>query len=352
MHNPSSALIAALAMIAIIGAAMLRSAPAPEAELVYAVTQHTPESMGTATPAEPDTSSAAQPEGVNTPTRTPTPINVGNFVWDDLDQDGQQDAGEPGIAGVTVQLWNDAKNNLFASTQTNINGNYTLVAPTPGNYRVRVLLPSGLDTFSPPDLAGGDDTDDSDIQPSGTNAGFTDIYVFGSNLISITSIDAGIIVYRPPTPTRTPTPINIGNFVWNDLDADGIQDPGEPGVPYVTVQLWNAARTQLIAQATTNTNGNYTLVAPVPGDYRVRVLLPSGASFSLKDQGAEETKDSDINAQVLSLAFGFTDAFTIASNVISTTIYDAGLRNVPPPPTVTPNPSGGASIVYLPLTIR
>jgi SdrD B-like domain len=352
MYNPFSALIAVLAMIVLMSAALLRSAPAPEAELVYVVAQQTQDTVGTATAADPDTSSAAQPDGVNTPTRTPTPINVGNFVWDDLDQDGRQDAGEPGIAGVTVQLWNDAKNNLIDSTQTNSNGNYTLVAPTPGNYRVRVVLPSILDTFSPRDLAGGDDTDDSDIYPSGSNLGFTDIYVFASNLISITSIDAGIIVYRPPTPTRTPTPINIGNFVWNDLDADGVQDPGEPGVPYVTVQLWNAARTQLISQATTNINGNYTLVAPVPGDYRVRVILPSGASFSLKDQGVDDLKDSDINALLLSSTYGFTDAFTIASNVISTTIYDAGMRNVPPPPTVTPNPSGSGSTLYLPLIVQ
>jgi len=34
-----------------------------------------------------------------------TGINAGNFVWDDLDQDGKQDAGEPGIAGVQVLLW-------------------------------------------------------------------------------------------------------------------------------------------------------------------------------------------------------------------------------------------------------
>ncbi len=33
----------------------------------------------------------------------PTPINVGNFVWNDIDADGIQDANEPGIAGVVVQ---------------------------------------------------------------------------------------------------------------------------------------------------------------------------------------------------------------------------------------------------------
>ena len=43
----------------------------------------------------------------------------------------------------------------------------------------------------------------------------------------------------PPmaTATRTPTPVNIGNFIWDDLDSDGIQDVGEPGLPGITVQL-------------------------------------------------------------------------------------------------------------------
>jgi hypothetical protein len=274
---------------------------------------------------------------LNTPTRTPTPINVGNFVWDDLDQDGRQDAGEPGLSGVTVQLWNAAKTNFIGQTTTNSNGNYTLVAPTPGDYRVRVLLPNpNLDQFSPKDYndgAASPDLRDSDINPSGTNSGFTDIYTFGSNLISITSIDGGIIVYRPPTPTRTPTPINIGNFVWHDLDGDGVQDAGEPGVGGVTVQLWNAAKNDLIASTTTNANGNYTVVAPIPGDYRIRVLAPSGASFALKDQGADTT-DSDINR--IGPDTGFTDAFNIASNVISITTKDAGLINVQATPTFTP----------------
>ena len=270
---------------------------------------------------------------INTPTRTPTPINVGNFVWDDLDQDGRQDAGEPGLAGVIVQLWNGAKNDLIAQATTNSNGNYTVVAPRPGDYRVRVLLPSpSQDQFSPKNNA-ADDLTDSDINPTGTSFGFTDIYTFPSNLISITSIDAGIIVYRPPTPTRTPTPINIGNFVWHDLDGDGLQDAGEPGVGGVIVQLWNAAKNDLIASTTTNANGNYTVVAPIPGDYRIRVIPPAGASFTLKDQGADTT-DSDINGSGPDTYF--TDAFNIASNVISITTKDAGLINVQATPTFTP----------------
>jgi len=283
-----------------------------------------------------------------TPPRTPTPINVGNFVWDDLDHDGRQDAGEPGLPGITVQLWNSTKTQMLDTAVTNANGNYTLIAPLPGDYRIRVVLPSINDGFSPKDQAGGDDTDDSDINPSGTHLGFTDIYTFGSSLISITTIDAGIVVFRTPTPTRTPTPINLGNFVWHDLNNNGIQDVGEPGVGGILVQLWNASKTQMISSAVTNSSGNYTVVAPLPGDYRIRVVPNGGSSFSPKNQGADDTKDSDINPSGGDL--GFTDTFTIANNVISITSIDAGLAvGAPSPtPTLTRTPTPGPSLTPSP----
>jgi protocatechuate 3,4-dioxygenase beta subunit len=263
-----------------------------------------------------------------TATRTPTPISIGNFVWDDLDQDGRQDAGEPGLANVIVQLWNSAKTQLIASTTTNGSGNYTVVAPIPGDYRIRVVLPGIMDSFSPKDQAGGDNTLDSDINPSGPDTGFTDIFNLASNVISTTLYDAGIIIFRTPTATRTPTPISIGNFVWHDLDLDGIQDIGEPGVPGITVQLWNAEKTSLIHSTITNSSGIYTLVAPLPGDYRVRMVPFPGSSFSPKDQGVDDTKDSDITNTIISSNYGYTDIFTIASNVISITSFDAGLDYV------------------------
>jgi hypothetical protein len=271
-----------------------------------------------------------------TPTRTPTPVNIGNFVWDDLDKDGRQDAGEPGLGGVTVQLWNAAKSQLLDTDVSDEDGSYTVVAPRPGDYRIRVLLPGLLDSFSPKDQAGGNDQLDSDINPSGPDFGFSDVISLASNVISTTIWDAGIIKFRPPTPTRTPTPINIGNFVWVDLNANGIQDPGEPGLGNVVVQLWNNDRTQLIDQTETELDGTYTVVAPLPGDYRIRVLLPTGASFAPRNQGSDDTKDSDINTSILSPLFGFSDTISLAPNVISTTIWDAGLINVPPTPTGMP----------------
>lgn len=284
-----------------------------------------------------------------TPTRTPTPVNIGNFVWDDLDQDGRQDAGEPGLANVTVQLWNSTKTALLDSAVTNASGIYTVTAPMPGSYRIRVLLPGPNDEFSPKDAAGGDDQLDSDINPTGTSAGFTDIFTLASNVISTTIMDAGISVYRPPTPTRTPTPINVGNLVWHDLNANGLQDSAEPGVGGVTLQLWNETKTALIHQATSNSSGIYTLVAPLPGNYRVRVLLPAGASFTILDAGVNDQTDSDLNPTGTN--FGFTDVYTFGSNLISITTIDAGLLNVQPTatPTRTPTPPVLQKRAYLPM---
>ncbi len=290
-------------------------------------------STPTASPTLPLPPSATQPpfDGIfatATPTRTPTPINIGNFVWDDLDGDGIQDAGEPGMSGITVRLWNSAKNTILDTDVTNASGNYTVIAPLPGEYRVQVVLPGGMDQFSPKE-AGSDVTKDSDINPTGVNLGFTDIISIASNVISIISIDAGIIRFRTPTPTRTPTPINIGNFVWDDLDGDGIQDAGEPGIEGVTVQLWNPDRTLMIDETVTNASGNYTVIAPVPGEYRVRVIKPSSADdFSPKNAGSDISKDSNINPT--GTFAGYTDIISIASNVISIVSIDAGIITADP----------------------
>jgi hypothetical protein len=270
-----------------------------------------------------------------TPTRTPTPINIGNFVWDDLDGDGRQDAGEPGLANVTVQLWNDAKNDLISSDVTDANGIYTVIAPTPGNYRVRIVLPAINDEFSPKDVASAGNNLDSDFNPSGADFGFTDVFAIASNVISITNIDGGIIKFRTATPTRTPTPINVGNRVWNDLNANGIQDGGEPGLLGITVQLWNSTKTFLYDSDVTDANGIYTVIAPTPGDYRVRVLLPAGADFAPKNQGGDDNVDSDINVSILTLNRGYTDIYNFGPNLISIVSIDAGLIDVQATPTLT-----------------
>lgn len=133
-------------------------------------------------------------------------------------------------------------------------------------------------------------------------------------MVSITSIDIGMM---------TPQQASLGNFIWDDVDQDGLQDAGETGVVGVTVQLWSADMSTLVSSTTTNAQGNYQLVTPEPESYRLRLIVPSGFSLSPKDIGGNDLLDSDFNTAA---PVGFTDVYTIASNVISVAHIDGGVR--------------------------
>ena len=59
----------------------------------------------------------------------PPPIEIGNRVWDDYDGDGVQDAGEPGIAGVVVGLYDD-NGALVATVTTDSDGTFLFSSDT------------------------------------------------------------------------------------------------------------------------------------------------------------------------------------------------------------------------------
>jgi len=87
---------------------------------------------------------------------------IGDTVWIDNDQDGIQDAGEPGFPGVTVNLY-DCLDNFIATTLTDADGFYKFDGLTPGDYYVEFIEPEGYE-ISPQDQ-GSDDAVDSDADP-------------------------------------------------------------------------------------------------------------------------------------------------------------------------------------------
>jgi hypothetical protein len=50
------------------------------------------------------------------------PLEIGNRIWNDKDKDGIQDAGEIGIANITVELYDGTT--LVGTTTTDVNGNW------------------------------------------------------------------------------------------------------------------------------------------------------------------------------------------------------------------------------------
>ncbi len=182
-------------------------------------------------------------------------LSIGDRVWTDTDGDGTQDSGEAGTNGVTVQLLNSA-GTVIATTTTSGNGNYTFSNLTAGTYTVKVV------TSSLP--AGSAETFDLDGLSSANQATV-------SLTASRTDVDFGY---------RTVGTLSIGDRVWKDANANGLQDSTETGVNGVTVQLLNSAGT-VIATTTTSGNGNYSFGGLFAGTYTVKIVTSTlGGTFT------------------------------------------------------------------------
>lgn len=275
----------------------VQATPTPPTATVTPVLSPT----ATSTPSPMPTSTATLPP---TPTSTATPpVNgIGNRVWRDDNANGLQDVGEPGLAGVTIQL-EDAQDHVLKSTTTNANGNYLFTKLQPQfGYFVRVILPPGY-LFSPVDV-GTNDRIDSDVSPIG---GFTGVIRLEAGTI-IYTVDAGLV---PATST-------VGDRIWNDsANPNGIQDPGEPGVSGVAVNLLDASgntvRTEL-----SDASGVYQFANLPALTYYLCVVPPTGWQVTLANQGVDDALDSDI-----AHGSACTDPFTLDGGPDFT--VDAGL---------------------------
>jgi uncharacterized repeat protein (TIGR01451 family) len=203
-------------------------------------------------------------------------VSVGDFVWVDTDRDGIQDAGEPGISGVTVTLSRTDGQaprtttgaNATTSTTTNASGAYGFAnletLPTGVSYRVTVDNNQGALTSQGyvPTLANQGSNTAVDSSTGTATAG-----ALTTNGASDTSLDFGFVKKA----------VSVGDFVWIDLDKNGVQDSGEPGLPGVTVTITGpggAAVTNVNGVAVTSTitdaNGRYTFP-----------LLPAGVVYTV-----------------------------------------------------------------------
>ncbi|MBW3664793.1 MAG: DUF11 domain-containing protein, partial [Actinobacteria bacterium] len=202
--------------------------------------------------------------------------SLGDLVWNDLDADGVQGAGEPGAEAITVEL-RDTGGAVLATTVTDALGSYTFANLLPDTYVIAVLAPPDA-TFSPQDAATATEATDSDVDAAGTVT-----VALAAGEVN-PDVDAGLVSGG-----------TVGDHVWNDLDADGVQDPAEPGVAGMTVRLFNFAGNQLLATTTTDADGRYVFSGLLQLRYQIEFVLTSvpGATFTVMDAGSDDTLDSD-----------------------------------------------------------
>lgn len=324
---------------------------------------------------------------------------IGDRVFNDLNNNGVMDAGEPGIAGVTVTLDADNGSGTFnpvtgywsgpsdcvadgglaypqRTTVTNADGAYFFAAAGNGGYIV-TLAPANFVAGGPlvgftsstgsalttgPYEPGLNDRNDvaDDNRDHGT-ATATSIRACGVDIRHLlepvgesptpgividtpdesqnTTIDFG--VFKPTTapgggggssgPAR-PIAWRVGDRVWNDLDRDGIQDSGEPGLAGVAVNVFSAFGA-LVGTVTSGKNGAYTLEGLVPGEYRIGFAnLPLAAVASPAGRGGDSRRDSDVlrrsgTTPLLSFAAGALRSDVDAGFVVPTAVAGLAWRD-------------------------
>jgi len=153
------------------------------------------------------------------------------------------------------------------------------------------------------DRQGGDDALDSDAD---TTTGQTALTTLTSGENDVTW-DGGLFDYA-----------SLGDYVWEDLNADGIQDVGEPGLANVTVNLLDGSG-NVVDSTLTDGLGNYLFSDLIPGQYEVEFELLTGYVFSPLNIGGDPLLDSDAN-----LLTGRTGLLTLASGQIDLS-WDAGM---------------------------
>jgi hypothetical protein len=147
---------------------------------------------------------------------------VCGMVWSDTNTNGIQDAGEPGIEGAKVFLY-DGTDTL--ATDTGPDGFYYFSVPD-GTYTIYVQVPTGTQ-LSPPN-AGGDDTVDSDGIPDGFgNSVAENVAVVAQT----TDTDFGFFT-QPVTQPGTGTP----GYWKNHPDAWPVADITVGGVTYTKAE--------------------------------------------------------------------------------------------------------------------
>ena len=102
--------------------------------------------------------------------------SLGDFVWYDIDENGQQDAGEEGIQGIEISLY-EANNGFISSTISDADGYYLFEGLTPGAYYITVESQIDSDMDFTMSNGGGNESMDSDIDP---DTGKSDpVFIYG-----------------------------------------------------------------------------------------------------------------------------------------------------------------------------
>ncbi|HGZ8378733.1 TPA: SdrD B-like domain-containing protein, partial [Staphylococcus aureus] len=196
---------------------------------------------------------------------------IGNYVWEDTNKNGVQELGEKGVGNVTVTVFDNNTNTKVGEAVTKEDGSYLIPNLPNGDYRVEFSnLPKGYEVT--PSKQGNNEELDS-------NGLSSVITVNGKDNLS-----ADLGIYKPK--------YNLGDYVWEDTNKNGIQDQDEKGISGVTVTLKDE-NGNVLKTVTTDADGKYKFTDLDNGNYKVEFTTPEGYTPTTVTSGSDIEKDSN-----------------------------------------------------------
>ncbi len=184
------------------------------------------------------------------------PASVAGTVYYDTNGNDALDAGEPGIAGVSVTLTGtDYQGSVSETTSTAADGAYAFSGLLPGTYSLTETIPAGYT---------GEASDVGSL--GGTSA------TGSTSSISVDSGNAGINYNFGQV-----QPGSISGTVYNDINGNDVDD-SEPGIAGVTVTLTgtNGLGNPVSLTTTSVAGGAYSFTGLSAGTYTITETLPAG----------------------------------------------------------------------------
>lgn len=217
--------------------------------------------------------------------------SIAGYVYCDADCDGVKDAGESGIAGVTINLtgtdaWGQP---VSLTTTTDANGAYSFThdeygaAILPGTYTVTEVQPAGL--------TDGKETRGTPASGTVENDKFVNVNL-GDQTTGVNAVNYNFgELCKPVPPPPPPPPSSLCGYVYVDCDNDGKKDSGEPGIKGVKVTLTGTTTSgsSVSRVAYTDSNGAYCFNDLLAGTYTIKETQPSGYLDGKDTQGTPGT---------------------------------------------------------------
>ncbi|HAR5321971.1 TPA: YSIRK-type signal peptide-containing protein, partial [Staphylococcus aureus] len=225
---------------------------------------------------------------------------IGNYVWEDTNKNGVQELGEKGVGNVTVTVFDNNTNTKVGEAVTKEDGSYLIPNLPNGDYRVEFSnLPQGYEV-TPSKQGNNEELDSNGVSPV--------ITVNGKDNLS-----ADLGIYKPK--------YNLGDYVWEDTNKNGIQDQDEKGISGVTVTLKDE-NGNVLKTVTTDADGKYKFTDLDNGNYKVEFTTPEGYTPTTVTSGSDIEKDS--NGLTTTGVINGADNMTLDSGFYKTPKYNLG----------------------------